>query len=453
MTPQKPKIRFAPSPTGKLHVGNVRTAVIVWLAVKKLGGTFLLRLDDTDVERSKEEYAEAIQRDLTWLGLEWDEFARQRDRQDRYDACIQKLKDDGRLYACYETPEELALKRKSLLSRGLPPIYDRAALELSDEQKAKYEAEGRSPHWRFLLNYDPIEWDDLIRGPVKFEGKDLADPVLIREDGTPLYHLCSVIDDIDFDITHIIRGEDHVTNTATHIQMFEALGAKPPLCAHLSLISDAAGGKLSKRIGSLGIETLREEKKLNPMAILSYLALLGTSMPIEAVRDRQKLIDTFDFSNFSRSTPKFDEEELYRLNTKLLQETAFEEIKPHLQQANLEQVDEAFWLAVRSNIENLEDVREWWRVAHGPVTPEIEDADFAKAAAALLPSGDWDENTWNVWINDVKEQTGRKGKQLFMPIRKALTGMEHGPELPVLLSLIGRAEAESRLKGQTKNAA
>ncbi len=335
MTENNIKIRFAPSPTGKLHVGNVRTAIIVWLSARKLGGTFMLRLDDTDEERSTEEYADAIMRDLKWLGMEWDEFARQRDRMDRYDECIQELKESGRLYPCYETSEELALKRKSLLSRGLPPIYDRAALELSDEQKEKYEAEGRKPHWRFLLKHNPIEWNDLIRGAVKFEGKDLADPVLIREDGRPLYHLCSVIDDIDFNITHIIRGEDHVTNSAAHVQMFEALGAKPPAMAHLSLISDAEGGKLSKRIGSLGIETLRDEEKLHPMAILSYLAYLGTSLPIEATKDRADLIEKFDFNNFSRSTPKFDIEELFRLNTKLLHETSLKRLSRSLKKWEL----------------------------------------------------------------------------------------------------------------------
>ena len=448
MTDKPVKIRFAPSPTGKLHVGNVRTAIIVWLAARKLNGTFMLRLDDTDTERSKEEYAEAIQRDLKWLGMEWDEFARQRDRAERYEELIQKLKDDGRLYPCYETAEELALKRKSLLSRGLPPIYDRSALEITDKQREKYEAEGRKPHWRFLLKHDPIEWNDLIRGPVKFEGKDLADPVLIREDGRPLYHLCSVIDDIDFDISHIIRGEDHVTNTAAHIQMFEALGAEPPACAHLSLISDAEGGKLSKRIGSLGIETLREEEKMHPMAILSYLSLLGTSMPIEAFKDRAELIEKFDFSNFSRSTPKFDVEELFRLNTKLLHDTSYEEVKPQLDDMDLAAVEETFWLAVRPNLNKLEDIQEWWRVANGPVEPQIDDAEFAAAAAALLPPAPWDENTFKEWINEVKEQTGRKGKELFMPIRKALTGMEHGPELPVLLPLIGPEKVARRLKGE-----
>lgn len=449
---QKMRTRFAPSPTGKLHVGNVRTAIIVWLSARAVGGEFMFRLDDTDQERSKEEYAQSIGQDLKWLGMDWDLFARQKDRTDIYDERIQKLKDDGRLYPCYETPEELSLKRKSLLSRGLPPIYDRAALELTDEQKVAYEAEGRRPHWRFLLEHKPIEWDDMIRGTVKFEGKDLADPVLIREDGRPLYHICSVIDDIDFGITHVVRGEDHVSNTAAHIQMFEALGATPPICAHLPLISDAQGGKLSKRIGSLGIEELRDVEKLNPMAIMSYLSRLGTSLPIEPVQDMQELIKTFDFANFSRSTPKFDIEELFRLNTKILHETSYADVKPLLDEMELADLDEGFWNTVRPNLEKLEDVKSWWIVANGPITPEIEDESFAAEAAELLPTEPWTEETFGVWINEVKAKTGRKGKQLFMPIRKALTGMEHGPEMDKLLPLIGEAEAKARLSGYKKAA-
>ena len=448
----KMRTRFAPSPTGKLHVGNVRTAIIVWLSARAMGGEFMFRLDDTDTERSKEEYAESIQRDLKWLGMDWDLSARQKDRQDRYRVLIQKLKDDGRLYPCYETPEELSLKRKSLLSRGLPPIYDRAALNLTDEEKAAYEAEGRQPHWRFLLKHEPIEWDDLIRGPVKFEGKDLADPVLIREDGSPLYHICSVIDDVDFEITHVVRGEDHVSNTAAHVQMFEALGAPSPVYAHLPLISDAEGGKLSKRIGSLGIEELREEEKLDPMAIMSYLARLGTSLPIEPVQDMKELIDTFDFKNFSRSTPKFDVEELFRLNAKILHETPYQSVKSKLDAMGLSDLNESFWDAVRANLDKLDDIQDWWKVANGPITPEIEDEGFAAEAASLLPAEPWTQETFGTWIADVKEKTGRKGKQLFMPIRKALTGMEHGPEMDKLLPLIGEAEAKARLSGYKKAA-
>ncbi len=298
---EKIRVRFAPSPTGVLHIGNVRTALITWLFCQHMDGYFLLRIDDTDVERSKKEYEAAIYESLSWLGITWDEVAHQSKRLGRYSVLIEQLKKDGRLYACYETSEELALKRKSQLSQSLPPIYDRAALKLSDEQKLKFEAEGRKAHWRFLMKNTPIEWNDLIRGDVKFDGNDMSDPVLIREDGTPLYHLCSVIDDMDFGITHIVRGEDHVSNTATHIQMFEALGFKPPVFAHLPLVSNAEGSKLSKREGALGILALRDEIGLEPMSIPSLLARLGTSDPIEAFDSYQPLIESFDFTKFGRS--------------------------------------------------------------------------------------------------------------------------------------------------------
>lgn len=439
------KVRFAPSPTGFMHVGNVRAALITWLHCQKEGGKFLLRIDDTDLERSRKECEEDIKQSLTWLGITWDETANQRDRLERYEILIQKLKDDGRLYACYETPEELSLKRKSQLSRGKPPIYDRAALDLTAEQIAKYEAEGRKPHWRFKLNHAPIEWHDDIRGEVKFNGADMSDPVLIREDGSPLYHLCSVIDDIDFEITHIIRGEDHVSNTASHIQMFEALDAKPPAFAHLSLISDAEGGKLSKRIGSLSIRDLRDVEGLEPMSINSLLARMGTSDPIEAFTSVQPLIDSFDYSKFSRGTPKFDPEELFRLNAKIMHETNFADVKDRLAEMGLHDLDEEFWNAVRPNLERLTDIKDWWHVAKGPVTPVIEEPEFIAQALELLPPAPWSENTWSEWTSKVKDETGRKGKPLFMPLRQALTGMDHGPELATLMVLIGPEKAQERL--------
>lgn len=435
------KTRFAPSPTGLLHVGNARTALVTWLFARSVQGSFLLRLDDTDQERSTEAFAEALQRDLEWLGLDHDAFARQRDRKAIYDAAIEKLKADGRLYPCYETPEELGLKRKTLLSRGLPPIYDRAALSLTDAQKRRYEAEGRSPHWRFLLKHDPIEWNDLIRGPVRFEGKDMSDPVLIREDGTPLYHICSVVDDADFGVTHIVRGEDHVSNTAAHVQMFEALGATPPIFAHLPLISDAEGGKLSKRLGSLSLQSLRDEEGIEPMAVASLLARLGTSLPIEPFREMNGLVESFSFERFSRSTPKLDPEDLLRLNAKILHDTPYEEVKDRLP----ESMDADFWMAIRPNISRIQDAQDWWQVARGPVSPIIEDPDYLKQAASLLPADPWDSATWQVWTDNLKGQTGRKGKALFMPLRKALTGMEHGPELGTLLPLIGPERTRERL--------
>lgn len=443
------KIRFAPSPTGFLHVGNARTAVICWLFARKENGHFLLRIDDTDQERSKDEYEQAIMDGLQWLGLDWDDKVNQKDRTDRYDAVIEKLKADGRLYACYETPDELGLKRKTQLSRGVPPTYDRAGLSLSNDQIAKYEAEGRKPHWRFKLNHEPIQWNDLIRGPVEFNGADLSDPVVLREDGRPLYHLCSVIDDVDFAITHVVRGEDHVSNTATHVQMFEAISDKVPEFAHLSLIADAEGGKLSKRLGSLSVKAVKEEEGLEPMSVVSLMARLGTSDPIEAFTDIQPLIDSFDFSKFSRNPPKFDTEELYRLNAKILHQTNYAEVKDRLDAMGLNDLDENFWKAVCPNLAKLENIKEWWEVVNGPVTPVIanDNKDFTAQAADLLPPAPWDENTWNDWINKIKENTDRKGKNLFMPLRQALTGMDHGPELPTLLPLLGPEKVKSRLVG------
>lgn len=448
MSDNNVKVRFAPSPTGMLHVGNARTALISWLFARSKQGKFLLRIDDTDQERSKKEFEDAIIQSLEWLGMDWDENARQRDRFDRYNECIEKLKSEGRIYACYETSDELALKRKVLLNRGLPPIYDRAALDLSADEVTAFEAEGRSPHWRFKLTHTPIYWNDEVRGDVNFKGGDLSDPVVIREDGSPLYHLCSVIDDVDYNITHVIRGEDHVSNTATHIQMFEALGATPPKFAHLPLLSDGEGGKLSKRLGSLSIIDIRDEDGLEPMAVVSLMARLGTSDPIEAFRDVQPLIENFSFSKFGRGTPKFDSNDLLRLNKKILHETSFADVKARL---NIPEMDEIFWNTTRPNLNKLADAAEWWSVVNGPVTPVIEDDEFATQAANLLPAAPWDENTWQEWTSAIKEQTGRKGKQLFMPLRQALTGMEHGPELAVLLPLIGPERALSRL--QTKKAA
>ena len=440
------KTRFAPSPTGKLHVGSARTALIVWLFARKNKGSFMLRIDDTDTERSKEENVDDIKAGLTWLGIDWDSFARQRDRNADYDRAIKKLKESGRLYPCYETEEELALKRKVQLGQGKPPLYDRASLALSDEQKKQFEAGGKRPHWRFKLNHAPIVWQDHVRGKVEFNGKDMSDPVLIREDGRPLYHICSVIDDIDFGITHIVRGEDHVSNTATHIQMFEALGAKPPEFAHVTLLGDMEGGKLSKRKGSFTIDSLRDEVGIEPMALISLVSRIGTSDPIEPLSDIRQAIDGFDFGKFSRNLPKFDEDELYRLNAKLLHQLPFAKIKGRLEKLGLTDIDEGFWNAVRPNIDVFLDIKDWWQVAKGPVTPVIEDRDFARLAAELLPPDPWDATTWEKWVNSIKGKTDRKGKALFMPLRLSLTGQEHGPELKNLLPLIGRARALDRLK-------
>lgn len=442
---QKIKFRFAPSPTGRIHIGNVRTAIITWIAARAMNGEFMLRIDDTDRERSKDEYTVALKEDLTWLGLNWDDYAHQRDRTARYNELIEKLKADGRLYPCYETSEQLDLKRKSLLNRGLPPIYDRAALDLTDEQKAKYEAEGRMPHWRFKLNHAPIVWNDLVRGEVKFDGATMSDPVLIREDGSPLYHLCSVIDDIDFGITHVTRGEDHVSNTATHVQMFEALGAEPPKFAHLPLLSGTEGEKLSKRIGSLAIGDMRDEGGFEPMSIISFLARLGTSEPIEAFANVQPLIDTFSFDKFSRGTPKVDPMEMERLNAKIVRDYKYEDVKDR---PELEGVEPAFWNSVAANLTKVKDIKDWMHVTHDSVEVGVadEDKDYIRTALECLPAGEVTDESWSVWTNALKDKTDRKGRALFMPLRQALTGMDHGPEMDKMLKLLGRDRAERRLK-------
>lgn len=446
-------VRFAPSPTGLLHIGNLRAALTNWLFARRHGGTFLYRLDDTDEERSRQEFADAIADDLRWLGLTWDRFAKESDRYARYDEASAALKAAGRLYPCYETAEELSLKRAALLAQGRPPIYDRGALRLTESDRARLEAEGRKPHWRFRLEPTDVVWDDLIQGRKHFHGRDLSDPVLIREDGRPLYTLSSVVDDVDFAITHIIRGEDHVANTAVQIQIFQALhaaqgGGTVPTFGHFPLIADAGGGGLSKRLGSLSLKQLREEEGIEPLALLSYMAKLGTSDPIEARTDLAALVAEFDISRFGRGTPKFDPDELMRLNAQVLHALPFAAVDGRLAAAGMP-ADEAFWDAVRPNLVRLSDARDWWSVTHSPLTPVVADAAFAAAAADLLPPEPWGPDTWGAWTNAVKERTGAKGKALFLPLRLALTAREHGPELKTLLPLLGRERASKRLRGES----
>ena len=433
------KVRFAPSPTGFMHIGNTRTAVFNWLLAKKLGGNFMLRIDDTDVARSKPEYEEAIRDILNWLGLKWSEEARQSARMERYNEVVAKLKAEGRVYACYETAEELEVMRKKLMTKGLPPIYDRSALKLTPEQISAYEKEGRKPHYRFKLVPGVIEWDDMVRGHCRYDASNLADPVIIREDGSYLYHLPSVIDDSDFGITHIIRGEDHVTNTAAQIQMFEALGTPVPTFAHLPLLTGKEG-KLSKRLGSLGVRELRAEG-IEAMAISSFLAKLGTSESIEPFYDLDSLSASLDLHKLGRSQPKFDESELKIFNTKYVRNLPYEKVKDRIKS------DEKFWNAVRGNLNIVSDIEEWEKICHQNLVPIIEDKTLTDIAADLLPEEPWNDETFNLWMNDVKSKSGKKGKELFHPIRKALTAQENGPELKTLLPLIGREKALKRLKG------
>lgn len=433
------KVRFAPSPTGFMHIGNTRTALFNWLLAQKLGGKFMLRIDDTDILRCKEEYELAIRDALTWLGLTWSEEARQSARVERYNQAVEKLKAEGRIYACWETAEELEFMRKRLMNKGLPPIYDRKSLSLTGGEVAAYQAEGRRPHYRFKLLDGDIVWNDMIRGVVRYEAHNLSDPIIIREDGSYLYHLPSVIDDVDFGITHIVRGEDHVTNTASQVQMFEALGGKVPSFAHLPLLTGKEG-KLSKRLGSLGVREVRDDG-IEAMAISSFLTKLGTSEAIEPFYDLDSLVASLDFSKIGRSQPKFDEEELKIFNTKYIHGLPYEKVKDRVT------VDEHFWDVVKGNLNVVADIRVWEEICHQNVKPIIEDKDLTDAAAELLPPEPWNEDTWNLWVNEVKNKTGKKGKELFHPIRKALTAQENGPELKILLPLIGREKAYKRLKG------
>ncbi len=437
-------VRFAPSPTGRLHLGNARAAVINWLFARATGGSFMLRLDDTDRERSREEFARGIEEDLTWLGLLWDRFARQSERLALYAAAAERLKAAGRLYPCFETAEELDLKRKLAQSRGRPWIYDRAALALSPAEVARRMAAGEAPHWRFELAPGAIAWDDLIRGPVEYQAEHLSDPVLIRADGTPLYTFTSVVDDGDFAITHIIRGEDHVTNTASQIQLFEALGHAVPAFAHFSLIVGHAGEALSKRLDSLSLGGLRQEG-IEPLAVASLLARLGTADPVEPRTSLADLVAAFDLGKFGRAPPHFEAEELRALNAKLLHMTAYEAVADRLPAG----ADRAFWEAVRPNLRVVGDAAYWWQVCRGEIVPEIapEDRPFLAQAAMLLPEEPFDAGTWDRWVERLKPETGRKGKALFTPLRRALTAREHGPELRHLLPLIGRPRALQRLRG------
>ena len=437
------KTRFAPSPTGHLHVGNIRTALHNWMFAKKQGGLFLLRLDDTDSERSKEEYVDAIRADLAWLGLVPDEEQRQSARFERYEEQLERLKAAGRVYPAYETAQELDLKRKIQLGRGKPPIYDRAALDLSDAERAGLEEQGRKPHWRFKLDHDtPITWADRIRGEQHFDPALLSDPVIRREDGSWLYMLPSAIDDIDMGITHVVRGEDHVANTAVQIQMFHALGAEPPEFAHEALLVGTEG-KLSKRLGSLGVSSFRE-KHIEPQAIVALLARIGTSDPVEPVADVEPLISTFDFARFGRAPARFDDEELTQLNQKIVHLLDYDAVKDRLPEA----MDAAAWEVIRPNLHDMHDVEQWWQVVTGPISaPEMspEDREFLSLARAKMEELEASGDLWKDLTGALKEATGRKGKSLFMPLRQALTGLDHGPDMNALLPLIGLKSALARL--------
>lgn len=430
--------RFAPSPTGYIHVGNLRTALMNYLIARKTGGTFILRMDDTDQERSTQEYADGIQRDLEWLGLTWDRFERQSDRLDRYAAVAGDLRASGRFYECFETPTELDLKRKKALAMGRPPVYDRASLGLSAEEKARMRAEGRDGYWRFLLDRQRIEWTDGILGPVSIDAASLSDPVLIRADGQVLYTFASSVDDVDMGVTHIVRGADHVTNTATQIQIMAAMGGTPPAFAHHSLLTGAQGEGLSKRLGTLSLRDLREQG-IVPQALLSLMARLGSSQPVELRMTLDELADGFDLSQFGAAPTKFDAEDLIPLTRHYNQSQPFPKVRAQILALGVpEGLAEPFWRAVSANITYMTDLGAWWALCRDGAEPLVapEDRDFVNAALGLLPARPYTETTWHDWTETVKAATGRKGRGLYRPLRMALTGREAGPEMADLMPLL-----------------
>ncbi|MEX0365443.1 MAG: glutamate--tRNA ligase [Ruegeria sp.] len=435
--------RFAPSPTGYLHVGNLRTALMNYLISRKAGGTFILRIDDTDPERSKEEYVDAIKQDLEWLGLQWDRVERQSERLDRYAAAADKLREIGRFYEAFETPTELDLKRKKQLNMGKPPVYDRAALSLSEDERAAVRAERGQGVWRFKLDHARIEWADGIIGDVSIDAASVSDPVLIRGDGQVLYTLASVVDDTEMGVTDVVRGSDHVTNTATQIQIIEALGGTAPRFAHHSLLTGPQGEALSKRLGTLALRDLRENR-VEPMAVLSLLARLGSSDPVELQMEMGALVDGFDIGRFGTAPTKFDVADIDPLTARYLQSLSPEAVRENLDAAGVpDDIQGAFWSVIRENINTRADIAKWWALCRDGAEPVIEDEDkaFVAEAMTLLPDAPFDAETWSAWTGAVKEATGRKGRGLFMPLRLALTGQRHGPDMASLMPLLQAVKA------------
>lgn len=440
------KVRFAPAPTGRLQVGNARIALANWLFARRHGGAFVLRFDDTDAGRAAPEHAAAIEADLAWLGLDWAETVRQSECLARYRAAAERLKAAGRLYPCYETEAELQAKRAAARARGEPPVYDRAGLALDAAARRRLEAEGRRPYWRFLLDRAAVAWEDGVRGATSVDAASLSDPVLLRADGRPLYALSSVVDDLELGITHVIRGEDHLTNTAVQVQVMAALDGRPPAFAHLPLLAGPGGERVSKRLGGLSLAALRE-RGIEPLALAGYLARLGTPDPIEPPASLDELAASFDLARLSRATAKFDPDELQRVNARLLHALPFEAVRERLAAMGLDEADEAFWTAVRGNLTRLDEAHDWHAVCRGRITPVIEDAGLTAQAAELLPPEPWDGGTWRRWTKDLEQATGRRGRALIKPLRLALTGRRQGPEMQALLPLIGRDRAARRLRG------
>ena len=436
--------RFAPSPTGLLHLGNIRTALINWLYARTNNGKFILRIDDTDLERSKDEYASKIKYDLEWLGIDFDETFNQSSRFEVYKARFDILVDQGRVYPCYETPEELERKRKLQMASGGKPVYDRSALALTDQQKKEFEGEGRKPHWRFLMNSKRVQWDDILKGQVDIDLLSLSDPVVYREDGVPLYTFSSVVDDIDFNITNVIRGDDHTSNTAVQIELINAMDTNKIVFAHHALLTASSGDKLSKRDNVISIESFRE-KNIDPLAILSLLATIGTSNSIELKSNISQIIEEFRIKTISTSPGKIEIDLLNALNKKIVQKYEFSEIKDRLFKVD-KRINEKFWNTVKGNLETVENIQSWTDIVFNSDSIEPNDKEFIKTALKVMPPDPWSDETWDEWTGKVKELTGRKGKELFLPLREAFTGLSHGPEMKKLIQLLGRDKILERVK-------
>jgi glutamyl-tRNA synthetase len=436
--------RFAPSPTGKLHIGNARIALLNFLYTRKYGGQFILRIDNTDRERSKKEFEDLIKKDLKWLGLDWDIEFDQNSRVNHYEDIKQKLIEAGDLYPCYETQQELEIKRKSLLSRSLPPIYDRASLKLSKDEIERYKEQGLRPHYRYKIKDRQIMWNDMIKEEVKYESKYLSDPILIREDGTMTYMLCSTIDDVDYGISHVIRGEDHITNTAIQIQLFHALGATPPTFAHLGLIKTKAS-KISKREGGFDIESLRENENFEPISICNFLSSIGTSKNVTTHTNLKFLIEEFDINIFSKNSTIYEKKDIEIINEKIINNLTYQEVYKKLKNAIGIDISEEFWQSVKHNIKRLNEVKIWWDICYNFKIKYSWSNEYLEIAKSILPEGNLDNQTWKKWTEALKEKTNKTGKDLYLPLRLALTGMESGPELSILLPMIGREEIVRRL--------
>ena len=436
--------RFAPSPTGLLHLGNIRTALINWLYARTHNGKFILRIDDTDQERSKDEYISKIKYDLEWLGIDYDDTFNQSSRFERYREQFEKLKADGRIYPCYETPEELERKRKLQMASGGKQVYDRSSLSLTDEEKRAYEDDGRKPHWRFLLQTERLKWNDLLKGELDIDLTSLSDPVLFREDGVPLYTFSSAVDDIDYNITNVIRGDDHTSNTAVQIEIINAIDKNRITFAHHALLKASSGDKLSKRDNVISIDSFRKSN-LEPLAILSLLATIGTSQSIELKDSINQIISEFKLETISTSPGRIEIDVLNALNKKQVQKLNFDEVSERLKNID-EKIDEKFWNTIRSNLETVEGVKQWSDIVFDSKLIEAEDKEYIKSAMELIPDDPWDENTWELWTSAIKEKTGRKGRELFLPLREAFTGMKHGPEMKLLIQLIGREKILERVK-------